>query len=191
MTDRINTEKLKIYNSYSGDIDGFCRSNKTSERVVFGENLDNSWSFISSKLQDIELINKRLVSHDYAKNSLTELYETSDKEAFNWFTGKISFYADFQKVREILETIKNRTIIEADVVWSGYDNGKEFLDDLNTDIEKIKFCDFTTLDKLKMEFAPASTYQEISLSSGWNNDFLKLAELFDKLYEKINRHSKN
>jgi hypothetical protein len=69
---------------------------------------------------------------------------------------------------------------------AGYDSGKEFLCDLDVDIEKIKFCDFDTLEKLNMEFAPTSTYQEISLSNGWANEFLKLAEQFDNLYEKIN-----
>ena len=42
-----------------------------------------------------------------------------------------------------------------------------------------------------MEFAPTSTYQEISLSNGWGNEFLKLADQFDKLYEKIRRQETN
>ena len=52
-------------------------------------------------------------------------------------------------------------------------------------IEKIKFCDFDTLDKLNMEFAPTSTFQEISLSNGWADEYIKLAEQFDKLYVNI------
>ena len=191
MTDRLNIEKLKIYNSYGGDIDEICRNNRPTEKAVFGDNLDSTWAFISNKLQDIELISKRLTSYDYTKSALTELDEKSDAETYKLFTDKIPFYNDFQKVKQILETIKGWTIDETDTVWAGYDNGKEFLVDLNTDIEKIKFCDFETLDKLNMEFAPTSTYQEISLSNGWADEFIKLAEQFDKLYEKIKKQETN
>lgn len=185
MTDRLNIEKLKIYNSYGGDIDGICRNNRPAEKAAFGDNFDSTWSLIANKLQDIELISKQLTSYDYTKNTLTELYENSDDETYNLFTDKIPFYNDFQKVKSILETIKNLIIDGTDTVWAGYDNGKEFLVDLNTDIEKIRFCDFETLDKLNIEFAQASTYQEISLSNGWANEYLKLAEQFDNLYKRL------
>ena len=189
MKNVINIEKLKIYNSYGGDIDGICRNNRPIEKAVFGNSLDNTWNLITNKLQDIELISKRLVSYEYKKTVLTELEEITDKETFKLFTDKIPFYSDFQKVRQILETIKNWTTDETDTVWAGYDNGKEFLIDLNTDIEKISFCDFETLDKINMEFAPTSTYQEISLSNGWSEDFLKLAEQFDRLYNVIKKQT--
>lgn len=189
MKNVINIEKLKIYNSYGGDIDGICRNNRPIEKAVFGNSLDNTWNLITNKLQDIELISKRLVSYEYKKTVLTELEEITDKETFKLFTDKIPFYSDFQKVRQILETIKNWTTDETDTVWAGYDNGKEFLIDLNTDIEKMSFCDFETLDKINMEFAPTSTYQEISLSNGWSEDFLKLAEQFDILYNVIKKQT--
>ncbi len=185
MKELLNREQLKIYNSYGGDIDGICRNNRPAEKAAFGDNLESTWSLISNKLQDIELISKRLTSFDYTKNTLTELYKKSDDETYKLFTDKIPFYNDFQKVKSILETIKSWTTDETDTVWAGYDNGKEFLIDLNTDIEKIGFCDFETLDKLNMEFAPTSTYQEISLSNGWANEYLKLAEQFDNLYKKL------
>lgn len=185
MTDRLNIEKLKIYNSYGGDIDGICRNNRPKEIAVFEDSLDTTWTLISNKLQDIELISKRLTSYDYTKSTLTELYEKSDAEIYKLFVDKIPFYNDFQKVKNILETIKSWTTDETDTVWAGYDSGKEFLVDLNADIEKIQFCDFETLDKLNMEFAPTATYQEISLSNGWADEYIKLAEEFDKLYANI------
>ncbi len=191
MTDRINIEKLKIYNSYGGDIDGILRNNRPVEKAVFGDNLDDTWVSISNKLQDVELISKRLTSYNFAKNVLTELSKTADDETFKLFTDKITFYPHFQKVMQILETIKSWTTDESDTLWAGYGSGKEFLADLNEDIEKIKFCDFATLDQLNMEFAPASTYQEISISNGWENEFLRLAEQFDKLYKKINKQETN
>lgn len=191
MNDNINIEQLEIYNSYGGDIYGFCRFNKATETAIFGDSLDQNWAFITNKLQDIELIAKQLASYDYAKNTLTELKEKADTKTFKIFTDKIHFYDDFQKVKEILETIKSWTANETDTIFAGYDNGKEFLVDLNNDIEKISYCDFETLDKLNMKFAPSSIYQEISLSNGWGNEFLKLAEQYDMLHAKIKKQADN
>jgi hypothetical protein len=185
MKDRINIKKMKIYNSYGGDIDGICRNNRPKEIAVFDDSLVTTWILISNKLQDIELISKRLTSYNFTKNTLTELYEKSDVETYKLFVDKIPFYNDFQKVKLILETIKSWTTDETDTVWAGYDNGKEFLVDLNADIEKIEFCDLETLNKLNMEFSPTSTYQELSLSNGWADEYIKLAEEFDKLYANI------
>lgn len=95
MSDRINIKKLKIYNSYNGDIDGFCRNNRPTEKAVFGDSLDSSWTLISNKLQDIELISKRLTSYNYTKNTLTELFEKSDTETYKLFVNKIPFFNDF------------------------------------------------------------------------------------------------
>ena len=137
------------------------------------------------------MISKRLTSYDYAKNTLTELQETTDNETFKLLTSKIPFYADFHKIRQIIETIKSWTTRETNTVWAGYDDSEAFLFDLNSDIEKTTFCDFTTLEKLNMEFAPTSTYQELSLSNGWSDEYLKLAKQFDKLFIKIKRYEKS
>lgn len=185
MTDLVNIKKLKIYNSYGGDIEGIRRSHLQNEKAFFGDRLDATWALITTKLQDIELISKGLASYEYTGSTLMELYEVTDAESFKLFTDKIPFYSDFQKVRQILETIKAWTTDETNTLWAGYDCGKEFLIDLNADIEKIRFCDFETLERLKMEFAPTSTYQEVSLSNDWADEYLKLAEQFDSLYMRI------
>ena len=104
MTDQLNIEKLKIYNSYGGDIDRICRNNRSREKAVFGDSLDSTRTLISLKLQDIELISKRLTSYDRTKSTLTELYEKLDAETYKLFVDKILFYNDFQKVKHILET---------------------------------------------------------------------------------------
>lgn len=77
---------------------------------------------------------------------MTELKENADDETYELFVDKILFYNNFQKIRHILQTIKTWTSEEANTFWSVYGNGKEFLVDLNADIEKIKFCDFKTLE---------------------------------------------
>lgn len=181
----ITKEKLEVFNKYAGDIDGLLRINKTIEIEIFGDSLEQDWGLISSKLQDLALISTRRASYDFTKQTLIQLTEITDEKSFQVFTDKIIFYNDFQEIKEILEQIKVRITPETDTVWAAYDNADEFLVDLNADIEKIRFCDFATLDKLVMEFAASCTYQEIALSNGWSSHYLKLAKKFDYLHDKI------
>lgn len=181
----ITKEKLEVFNKYAGDIDGLLRINKITEIEIFGESLGQDWALISSMLQDLTLISSRFASYDFTKQTLTQLSEITDEKSFQIFTDKIIFYNDFQKIREILEQIKGWITPETDTIWAGYDNADEFLVDLNADIEKIRFCDFSTLNNLVAEFAVSCTYQEIALSNGWSHHYLKLAEKFDGLHEKI------
>ncbi len=122
MTDLLNIKKLKIYDLYGGELDEMCRNNKPAEKAVFGSNLDSTWTLITNKLQDIELISKRLTSYEYTKSTLTELYEKSDTEAYKFFTEKIPFYNDFQKVKYILETGQQTKQIQVGQVMTAVKN---------------------------------------------------------------------
>ena len=185
MTTIITIDRLKLYNAYGGDIDGFSRTNSKKNKEVFGDDSDNAWTTISSKLQDIELISKRLSSQDYTDNIIRELKEICDTQSFAALTKKIKFYTDFQIVAEILQEIKNKINLDTDTIWAGFDTVDIFLKELSEDIENIKLCNFKTLDKVNIEFAVTSTYQELSMSNGWSDDYLILAEKFDKVYEEI------
>ena len=140
---------------------------------------------ISNKLQDIELISKRLSSQDYTDNIIRELKEICDTQSFAALTKKIKFYTDFQIVAEILQEIKNKINLDTDTIWAGFDTVDIFLKELSEDIENIKLCNFKTLDKVNIEFPVTSTYQELSMSNGWSDDYLILAEKFDTVYEEI------
>ena len=42
---------------------------------------------------------------------------------------------------------------------------------------------------IRVLFAPTGPIQEVSLSSGWGHEFIKLAERFDKEYEIVKNQS--
>lgn len=191
MTNLITKNKLKIFDSYGGNLDELLKTNKSAEIETFGKSLENDWKIISTKLQNLDHISKRLASYDFTKQTLNELEHIADNESFEILTNKINFYNDFQKIRKILEHIKSLTTNESDTLWAGYKTAELFLIDLNKDIEKIKFCDFATLDRLEIEFAPTSTYQELSLSNGWGYKFSRLAKNFDNLHKKIKTNNYN
>ena len=185
MTTIITIDRLKLYNAYGGDIDGFSRTNSKKNKDVFGDGSDGAWAAISSKLQDIELISKRLSSQDYTDKVLRELKEICDTQSFTALSGKIKFYANFQIVAEILEEIKNKINLNTETIWAGFDSVDIFLEELNQDIDNLKLCNFAILERVNIEFAVTSTYQELSICNGWSEEYLKLAQRFDKVHKEI------
>jgi hypothetical protein len=88
-------------------------------------------------------------------------------------------------VIDILQQVKSHTPVNTDTTWAAYDNTAEFYIDLEQDIAKLEYCDFETLEKVRGEFMAACTYQEIAISNGWGDAYLKLGEDFDRLYKFI------
>lgn len=178
----ITTEKIKIFNSYGGDIDGLARNSRSNDHNLI---TDNEWSLIDNFFQDIELINKGLAAQTSIYQTFIKLKANCDQNSFDLLTNKIIFYHDFKSVASILKQIENYIKTDTDTVWSRFDSSEQFLTELKQDIERIEFCDFSTLEKIRREFGPTSSYQEISISNGWSEEYLKLAETFDKLFEKL------
>ncbi len=178
----ITIEKVKIFDSYGGDFDGLARVGREYEKKMFD---NNDWSLIDNFYQDSELINKGLAAQTYIEQTFAKLKENCDQESFDWFVNRIGLYKDFQKVAEILKQIKTFITKDTDTVWAGFDNADKFLEELNQDIQKIKNCDFQTLEKVHVEFLPTCTYQELSMSNGWGDKYIQLSTDFDKTYERM------
>jgi len=81
---------------------------------------------------------------------------------------------------EILETVKE-LILEpiTDISWSIFDSKDDLIIEIDAHIQKLKLRDFSKVKELILLFAPTSDFQEISLSSGWGNRYLKISERFD------------
>ncbi|MEW5677222.1 hypothetical protein ABGT15_12985 [Flavobacterium enshiense] len=191
MKDVINKRQLIIYEKYNGDVDGLLRVNEKSEIEVFENQIDIIWSVITNKLQDIKLINEKLCSKEYSINSLRDLKEVCDEETYEVFMSKIFDYESFKKVSKLLRIIKDKLNSETDIVWTRFDNPETLKAKIIHDIEKIELCDYETLEKVKEEFLPTCTYQELSISNGWGDEYLEIASKFDSLYSKINKEKEN
>lgn len=79
----ITIEKYQVFRKYSGDSDGFARLASKIDKKLFDS---NDWQMIDSFIQDIELINKGLVSTDYKKSTLDKIKNKTDLAAFNILT---------------------------------------------------------------------------------------------------------
>lgn len=91
---------------------------------------------------------------------------------------------------EMLKQIKSRTGKDADTSWSSYDDPQELRDELDDYISQLTDGNEEVLDTLNLLFAPTSTFQELSIANDWSDEYLTMAEEFDKIYEKIKKSKK-
>jgi hypothetical protein len=86
--------------------------------------------------------------------------------------------AVFVRAREALSHPDN------DFAWSSWRDADDALREIDGIIAKLRSG--TLPDKLQMQvlFAPTGPIQEVSLSSGWAQGFVELAEDFDSALER-------
>ena len=88
------------------------------------------------------------------------------------------------KLNEIIQILKEiRILIESestDITWSRYSTVEDVLFDIDLHIEHLEKANLSKIKDLKLLFAPTGSFQEISISSGWDKQFLTLADRFDK-----------
>ena len=98
-----------------------------------------------------------------------------------------SYAAITKELNEILEQVKKKIANDSDMVWTRYANSKQLRDELELYIRQLQNGDTGSLEKIKFMFLPTATLQEHSISNGWVDEYLKLAEKFDNLYAIVSR----
>jgi hypothetical protein len=74
---------------------------------------------------------------------------------------------------------------ENDFAWSTWENASEAVAELDAYIAWIETgCSFSNSSLVSL-FAPTGNIQEVSLSSGWGNHFVPLAERFDSVFAEF------
>lgn len=85
-----------------------------------------------------------------------------------------------KEVIEVLEKVKEIIInYEMDLSYSDYESEKQLISDIDVYIAKLKSNDFSCNNKISFLFAPTGDLQEIAISSGWSDEYMKLAEVID------------
>jgi hypothetical protein len=79
-------------------------------------------------------------------------------------------------LREAEDFLKRPT---NDFAWSTWDNAAEALREIDGFISRIESGDMSKRTDLEILFMPTGPIQEVSVSSGWGQEFLVLAERFD------------
>lgn len=68
-----------------------------------------------------------------------------------------------------------------DFAWSTWKDREHAISEIDGYIAKVRQGDRSLYSDLWMMFAPTGDLQEVSLSSGWAQEFLELASRFDSM----------
>lgn len=86
-------------------------------------------------------------------------------------------------IREVVQVVEDvLAIVEAepqDVTWSRWDEPEEMVADVRNHVALLRRGDVSQVPELKMLFAPTGSLQEVAISSGWGERYLRLAARFD------------
>jgi hypothetical protein len=73
-----------------------------------------------------------------------------------------------------------------DFSWSSWKDQDQSISEIDSIITKLENG---TVPDIRVLFAPTGPIQDVSLSSGWEHEFMELAERFDKEYEIVKNKS--
>ena len=92
--------------------------------------------------------------------------------------------------RKLIDILKEARALMArddnDFAWSSWIDQDHAIAEINSIIAELENVSVREIGVL---FAPTGPIQEVSLRSGWGNQFLELAERFDKEYALVRNQS--
>jgi hypothetical protein len=94
------------------------------------------------------------------------------------------------EIISIIEFIKSKIPDGSNMGWTPYNSPKELRDELDSYIVQLEANNKGCLDELYSHFLPTCTFQDISIPNGWPDEYLIIAERFDKLYYAIKKENK-
>jgi len=71
-----------------------------------------------------------------------------------------------------------------DFAWSSWDDAAAALREIDGFISRIEVGDMPERSAIELLFLPTGPIQEVSVSSGWGQQFLRLADRFDAAVER-------
>jgi len=92
------------------------------------------------------------------------------------------------KRSELVEVLREARAFLArpgnDFAWSSWDDASSALREIDDIIARIEVADMPDRSISQILFAPTGPIQEVSLSSGWGDEFLDLSSRFDAAIEQ-------
>ena len=84
-----------------------------------------------------------------------------------------------RETRELLARPDN------DFIWSYWDSATDALREFDAFITQIESGDTSRRSDLELLCAPTGSIQEVSISSGWGQEFLALSARFDAVIKRV------
>jgi hypothetical protein len=83
------------------------------------------------------------------------------------------------------DAIKMLVVPDNDFNWSRWSGAEEAVSEIKSHIASIRSGDLSRTWDLSILFAATGPIQEVSMSSGWGDEFLTLAERFDAAADRL------
>ena len=97
---------------------------------------------------------------------------------------------EIKEIIALLEVIRRYVSIEnSDVTMSTFNTNKDVINNIDNHIARLSESDISNINELIVLFLPTSDFQEISISNAWSDEYLKIANRFDKLIKLIKMKS--
>ena len=94
---------------------------------------------------------------------------------------------DLRKLIDVLKETRTLIALDSnDFSWSSWTDQDRALSEIDSIIAELENG---SVPEIGILFAPTGPIQEVSLNSGWGNQFLELAERFEKEYELVRNRS--
>jgi len=95
-----------------------------------------------------------------------------------------------KRVQKLIKVLRQARVLLAlesnDFSWSSWKDQNHAISEIDSIIISLENG---SIPEIGVLFAPTGPIQEVSLSSGWAQEFLELAERFDKEYEIVKNQS--
>ena len=103
--------------------------------------------------------------------------------------GGITRSVNTSATHELVEVLRETRDLLAratnEFVWSHWDSSADALREFDALLEQIESGDTTHRSELELLFAPTGSIQEVSISSGWGEEFLAVSERFDAAIKRV------
>ncbi len=88
-------------------------------------------------------------------------------------------------IKVLKETRTFLALPDNNFVWSQWPDTNAALAEMDNAIAQLEMGIISNKNELELLFAPTGQIQEVSISSGWADEFLALAERFDDEISKL------
>ncbi len=92
-----------------------------------------------------------------------------------------------KRLIDIINQVKKHISSDSDMTYCYYDTPSDLIAMLDKCIIEIQKENMKVIDDVAIEFAVTSSLQEHSLGNGWSDEYLIIAEEFDKIERLIKK----
>ena len=86
---------------------------------------------------------------------------------------------------DILLKVKDKITDESDLMNTGFNSAAELRSEIDKCISGLKENNQDAINQTNEYFQPTAAFQEHSLQNDWSDEYLRMAEKFDKIYERL------